>query len=334
MNAVTTGRDVAVQQHRSSVLMPTTLDEAVRFADRLAKAEMIPKEYSGRPNNVLVAILWGWEVGLGPLQALNSISVINGKPAMWGDAMLAMVRASPLCLYVRETITGEGDAMVATCRTRRRGDEEEIVAQFSTEDAKKAGLWSKSGTWAQYPKRMLQLRARGFALRDGFPDVLRGVISREEAQDIIIDGTYTEEPETKTKEEPKSRRDQINADVPIPPPSPSPDHGPTNLWAREKLALVGKHKHLTDRWITAVADACPQATSSEDLEAFVDEIRQQLSSSSSKEANTRIGAAVMAARKRLADQPKPELAPEARIPFPGDELVDGVPVAAEAETVS
>jgi hypothetical protein len=55
--------------------------------------------------------------------------------------------------------------------------------QFSVADAKRAGLWGKSGPWTQYPRRMLQLRARGFALRDAFPDVLKGLVTAEEAQD-------------------------------------------------------------------------------------------------------------------------------------------------------
>jgi hypothetical protein len=57
------------------------------------------------------------------------------------------------------------------------------VVQFSVTDAKKAQLWGKGGPWSQYARRMLQMRARGFALRDAFPDVLRGLITAEEAQD-------------------------------------------------------------------------------------------------------------------------------------------------------
>jgi len=81
--------------------------------------------------------------------------------------------------------------MVATCAARRKDDPTEIVSVFSVADAKKAGLWGKAGPWQQYPKRMLQMRARGFALRDAFPDVLRGVISAEEAADIPAPDTFT-----------------------------------------------------------------------------------------------------------------------------------------------
>jgi hypothetical protein len=91
--------------------------------------------------------------------------------------------ASPVCEYVRESIEGDGESMVATCTAKRRGYETPTVARFTVADAKKAGLWGKSGPWSQYPRRMLQLRARGFALRDAFPDVLKGLVTAEEAQD-------------------------------------------------------------------------------------------------------------------------------------------------------
>jgi hypothetical protein len=56
---------------------------------------------------------------------------------------------------------------------------------FSVADAKRAKLWFKAGPWTTYPDRMLQMRARGFAIRDVFPDALRGVITAEEAVDIV-----------------------------------------------------------------------------------------------------------------------------------------------------
>jgi hypothetical protein len=91
--------------------------------------------------------------------------------------------ASAVCESVTETIDGEGDNMVATCSAKRRGYERPTVVRFSVADAKKAGLWGKTGPWTQYPRRMLQLRARGFALRDAFPDVLKGLVTAEEAHD-------------------------------------------------------------------------------------------------------------------------------------------------------
>jgi hypothetical protein len=144
----------------------------------LASASIVPKDYIGKPGNVLVAIQWGMELGLQPMQAMQSIAVINGRPSLWGDAMLALVKAHPAFEWIKEDCDGN----IATCTVKRRG-EPEVTQSFSLEEAKKAGLTGKQGPWTQYPKRMLQMRARGFALRDAFPDALRGVISAEEARD-------------------------------------------------------------------------------------------------------------------------------------------------------
>jgi hypothetical protein len=164
-------------------LRPTTFAEMERFAERAARSGMVPKDYMNRPDAILIAVQMGTEVGLAPMQALQSISVINGRPSIWGDAVVGLVRNSGLCQSIAETVTGEGEARVAKCVAIRVG-EPAIERTFSVADAKKAGLWGKAGPWQQYPDRMLSMRARGFALRDGFADVLRGLITSEEAQDI------------------------------------------------------------------------------------------------------------------------------------------------------
>ena len=166
------------------ILNPTNLNEAMQMADIMSKASIVPKDFVGNPGNILIAMQWGMELGLAPLQAMQNIAVINGRPSLWGDAMIGLVRGSGVCEYVTETVEGQGDAMVATCRAKRKNQAEE-VRTFSVEDAKGAGLWGKQGPWKQYPKRMLQLRARGFAIRDTFADVLKGMECAEEQQDIV-----------------------------------------------------------------------------------------------------------------------------------------------------
>ena len=172
-------------QRASTGLALQTFDDAFRFAKMVSHSEFAPKDFKGKPESCLLAIQHGSEVGLSPMQSLQSIACINGRPSVWGDAALALVMGSPVCEYVRERVDGEGDAMVATCEAKRRGYPDANVTKFSVADAKKAGLWGKSGPWTQYPKRMLQLRARGFALRDAFPDVLKGLVTAEEAQDYL-----------------------------------------------------------------------------------------------------------------------------------------------------
>ena len=166
-------------------LAPKSMGEAIEFSKMISSSGMVPAAYKGKPQDILVAIQWGYEVGLQPMQAFQNIAVINGKPSIYGDAAIALVKADPRCRGVKETIEGEGEKMVARCVVRRAyGDEiEETEATFSVDDAKRAKLWGKQGPWSQYPKRMLAMRARGFAIRDAFPDAMKGMITAEEAQD-------------------------------------------------------------------------------------------------------------------------------------------------------
>ena len=95
--------------------------------------------------------------------------------------MLAIVRGSGLLEFIREEPTDES----CTCTIKRKG-EEPVTRTFTMADAQKAGLANKQGPWTQYPKRMMQMRARAYALRDVFPDVLRGVEIAEEARDMPV----------------------------------------------------------------------------------------------------------------------------------------------------
>lgn len=214
-------KDIAVRseakapQIHASPLNPSNFGELIRFADIASKSGMVPKDYSNRPQAIVIACQMGAELGLAPMQSLQNIAVINGRPSVWGDTLLALVKASPVCDDVIETIEGDGDSMVATCTAKRRG-KEPVVARFSMADARSAGLAGKVGPWKQYPKRMLQMRARGFALRDAFPDVLRGLITAEEALDIPSDvgGTKqspVEQPKQIQRDTAEERRQKIHA---------------------------------------------------------------------------------------------------------------------------
>lgn len=169
---------------------PTNLNQALQLADLIAKSALVPKDYAGKPENVLVAMQMGAELGLGPLAALQNIAVINGRPAVWGDAMLAICRGHADFVSIEET--QDKATQTATCKVQRRG-QPVTVQEFSIDDAKRAGLWGKQGPWTNYSRRMLQLRARGFALRDAFADALRGIAQAEEALDMPtqIDATVT-----------------------------------------------------------------------------------------------------------------------------------------------
>ncbi len=177
-------QEVLVQQQNQGFMHVNTLDAAIRCSELIASSSICPKGYQGQPGNVLVALQMGQELGLKPMQALQNIAVINGRPSLWGDAMVAVCRQSKDWEFISEIYDEKAEAFVCTVKRR---NEPEVVRSFSMSDAKTAGLLGKDGPWRSYPKRMLQMRARGFALRDAFPDTLRGILIKEEAQDTPND---------------------------------------------------------------------------------------------------------------------------------------------------
>lgn len=208
---------------------PSVLEGVMRLCGILAESTIVPKDFQGKPGNILIAIQWGRELGLEPLQAMQSIAVINGRPAIWGDAMLALVRGSGLMESIREeTIDDPDDGRIAICTIKRRG-ETEVQRTFSMEQAKRAGLAGKTGPWQQYPDRMLQLRARGFGLRDVFPDVLRGVWIAEEARDTPVeprDITPEEDPTPARKKRATSAAKAVSEKLAI-EKAPAAEESPT-----------------------------------------------------------------------------------------------------------
>jgi hypothetical protein len=180
--------------NRPQAIVPQDMDSAYRLAKAICMAGMAPKGME-TPEKCMIAIMRGMEVGLTPFMALDKIAIVNGRPTIWGDGAIGLVRGSGLCEFIREKVEGKDDTRVAVCEAKRRGEVEPIRRAFSVTDAKKAGLWGKQGPWQQYPERMLQMRARGFALRDGFADVLGGLYLREEIEDErAIDSVSRDEP--------------------------------------------------------------------------------------------------------------------------------------------
>ena len=166
-----------------AALIPRTLEEAYRLADAMARSGMTPSTIK-TPEAVLVAIMAGAELGFPPFQALQSFAVINGRPSIFGDAIPALLwsRGFKIKEWLENEDPAYPDDMTARCEVTRP-DGQVIAGEFSVADAKEAQLWSKTGPWQTAKKRMLRMRARAFAARDGAADVLRGFVLAEEAQD-------------------------------------------------------------------------------------------------------------------------------------------------------
>jgi hypothetical protein len=198
-----------VQAEKASRLEDSLLSAALfphykKVAETLASSEMVPRDYQGKPGNVLVAMEMGYQLGLPIAQSLQDIAVINNRPSLWGDGLLALAISHPECEYItEEPIYKENTVFGYECRVKRKGHPEHKKS-FTLHNAKQAELLNKKGPWTQYPERMLQMRAR-VAIKDKFADALRGfkVVEIDEYDEAtIIEGEVvnTEKPVTRTEQ--------------------------------------------------------------------------------------------------------------------------------------
>lgn len=178
-------------------------DELLQMSNIYYKSQMIPTHLK-TPEAVYIAMRWALALGVDPFLGLRDIFVIENIPSVRTEAAIALVQSSGFCEMIKQEFIGNpfDDSFTAICKVKRKGGEEHI-STFSVKDAKTALLWGKktnSGkatAWVTYPKRMLMYRAVGFALRDIFPDVLRGAKLYEEvidyAQYEIVEDKSTQE---------------------------------------------------------------------------------------------------------------------------------------------
>lgn len=147
-----------------------TLPQKMEYARALASASLLPTSYRGNPGNVLLAIEFGDALGVPPIQAINGIHVIEGKPTASADLIASLVRRAGHKLRV------SGDDSTAVAELIRADDPEFTYrSEWTLAKARAAGLTNK-GVWKSYPGAMLRARAITEVARMGASDALYGVI--------------------------------------------------------------------------------------------------------------------------------------------------------------
>ena len=167
-------------------------------ANILIRSGMLPKAYD-KPEAVLVACSIGAELGFSPMQALQVINVIEGKPTVGLNGMLALCTK-----HGGELVVDEHTDTVCRITVTRVGRVSSHTEAYTMGDAAKAGLAGKAN-WAKMPKQMLFARAASAAIRRVFADVLSGLYSTEEMQDSTSD--------SEPKAAPKPRKVEAVLDV-------------------------------------------------------------------------------------------------------------------------
>lgn len=223
---------------------------------------------------VAVAIMSGAELGLKPMVSLRSFTVINGKPALYGDGLINVVRQSGKVAYLRTGCETRNGKLVGYCEAKRLDTGEEKRVEFSQDDAIRARLWDDRPTvrkqvwengskvwkdgqpndapWYRFPQRMLPWRAAGYCLRELFGDVLGGIRDEYEAREIAEAEemrNITPEPAGESKPTP-----------PKPPKPPAPPSAVKTIDAEP------------------VKDTAEEAAAEFDLGAYLDDIETALAS--------------------------------------------------------
>ena len=173
--------EIIVKEGTTAQGMPVDFSAKLKMAETLVKSGLLPNGMS-TPEKVVVALQWGYELGLSPMVAINNIAVVYGKPSLSTDMIHAIVRKSHEYGGVQWI---KQDDKAAECIVKRLTPNfcEEVRGIFTIEDAKKAGLADKDN-WKKYPSRMLKHRALSYALRDAFPDMISGLYNEDEIAEI------------------------------------------------------------------------------------------------------------------------------------------------------
>lgn len=194
-----------------TMLSKDSFDHAVKIAQTLAKSKVVPSTLQGKPEDIFAILAMGSELGLQPMLSLNSINVIQGKPTLSPQLMMAMVRGK-LPDPVIDIKTND-EARSVTVKTARSVKEYDSGLYFETtwdmDRAERMGL-SLKDNYKKQAKTMLTWRAVAEGCRMTFPDIIMGLYIPEEFQDF--DGkTIPVEPAQMTSKQ------MLDADFPIPP---------------------------------------------------------------------------------------------------------------------
>ena len=159
-----------------AIIEPQNMSELRDFAEDAADSKL----YGLTAPQALMVSMRGRDLGFSYTQALSAFHIIEGKPTLTADGMVAACLRSGKCEFFRVV---ESTETKATWETKRHGDDVKRYS-FTIEDAKAAGLMeSKSRMYQKYPKRMLSARAKAYLARDTFADVLLGLITDDEAHE-------------------------------------------------------------------------------------------------------------------------------------------------------
>lgn len=176
---------IARRDPEPSGLTPRTFEQIDSIAQKIAKTGFAGVKSA---DEAFVRVLAGASLGLAPIQALMAIHVVKGRPSLSAQAMLALVRASPLCERF-EIVESTRERCVVETKRRRATRPQRV--EWTIERAKAAGLIKRAQgekgeptPWENYPEVMLRWRAISELARLEYSEITLGLYTPEEAAAI------------------------------------------------------------------------------------------------------------------------------------------------------
>lgn len=213
-------KSLAIRQHSTPAFVDNamqSIENMMKYASTLLASGLCPSHFyekkdnngipvisSGKPEAVVMVLQHGFEVGLSPMQALQQVIPVNGLVSIKGDGAKSLIFGSgvlfPNSWVEKESGSIKEENYTFSITAKRKDNGMQLTRTFSVNDAKRAGLWItkdkiegkdgwkwKKSAWYKYPDRMVRYRCLGFIARDLFSDVLAGMYTSEEAQDLPQD---------------------------------------------------------------------------------------------------------------------------------------------------
>ena len=189
-----TALSVAVPTAVSMWNDPKIMNLSFRTARMLSSSGLVPDTYRNSPENCLVAIDLANRLGLSPIMVMQNLYIVKGKPSWSGSFCAAAVNGSGRFTPLEFIFVGEPGTPSHGCyaRARRLSNNTVCISDTVTMQMAKAEGWlNKPGSkWQTMPVQMMQYRAAAFFARVHCSDVLLGIPTYEEVQDV---NGYTED---------------------------------------------------------------------------------------------------------------------------------------------
>lgn len=163
-----------------------TFDHAQRVAKMLASSSLIPKEYQNNIQNTMIALEMANRIGASPLQVMQNLYIVHGKPGWSSSFIIAALNASKKFSPVRFEMGGDGDEYGCYAWAYDANNNEKLIGpKITMKMAKLEGWVDKNGSkWKTMPELMLRYRAAAFFGRLYAPEILMGMQTMEEVIDV------------------------------------------------------------------------------------------------------------------------------------------------------